>query len=66
MGLFRYLAFFLLFYFLFKFVKRLLFGRTRRPTPFDFEDENKTEEKKKHKIFSKDEGEYVDYEDLDN
>ncbi len=63
MGLFRYIAFFLLFYFLYKTIT----GMFRRPRGKDSypEPEQYASPEKEKKIIQEDEGEYVDFEDVE-
>lgn len=64
MALIRYIAVFILIYFIYKILVGLFLGNKKR-SGFA-EPEMKTEKKKKHqKLIPEDEGEYVDFEDVD-
>ena len=63
MTLFRYLAIFILVYFFLRFLRRLFVGMIRPREKFE-QTKNDVKEKKR-KIIPDNEGEYVDYEDID-
>jgi len=64
MALFRYLALFLLFYFFYKMVMGL-FRSKESNSPFVKPDSFDDDKKKHQKLIPEDEGEYVDYEDIE-
>jgi len=64
MGLLKFLAVFFLIYLIVRFF-RTVFGFLLNKSKRQDTDETFSETKKEKKIFSKDDGEYVDYEELD-
>ena len=64
MALIRYLAVFFLIYFTIKVIIGFFRKRSTRSDPSDPEYINKNDQKRK-KIIPKDEGEYVDFEEMD-
>ena len=64
MGLLRFLAIFFLIYLIIRFF-RTVFGFVLNKAPKHNSKETFKETKKKEKIFSKEDGDYVDYEELD-
>ncbi|MEA1876545.1 MAG: hypothetical protein U9N86_06740 [Bacteroidota bacterium] len=64
MALIRYIAAFLLFYFVYKAVVGLFRGK-RKTSPFAESERKADKEKKRQKLIPEDEGEYVDFEDIE-
>jgi hypothetical protein len=65
MGLLRFLAVFFVIYLLVRFVRNIVNFTSQRRRPQDIQNHT-TAQTGKDKIISKDEGEYVDFEELDN